>query len=220
MALIRVINPNSNDEVTDAIAAGVAPFTIPGRIDIICETLEEGPFGIQSQRDVDTVVLPLAARMKARPADAFVIACYSDPGLALCRDEIEQPVFGIMESAILTARTRGYRFGVIALSETSIRRHMRLHDALGVSAWCAGERAVDLSVADTAGAEVFERLAEAGRLLVTADRADVVILGCAGMARHRAPLEATLGIPVIDPSQAAVGVALSSLLARPETPKP
>ena len=41
--------------------------------------------------------------------------------------------------------------------------------------------------------------------------ADVIVLGCAGMARYRAPLEAHLGCPVIDPSQAAAGMALATL---------
>jgi allantoin racemase len=39
--------------------------------------------------------------------------------------------------------------------------------------------------------------------------ADVLVMGCAGMARYRAALEETLGVPVIDPTQAAVGMAIS-----------
>ena len=33
-------------------------------------------------------------------------------------------------------------------------------------------------------------------------------MGCAGMARHRLALEDALGIPVIDPTQAAVTMAI------------
>ena len=33
-------------------------------------------------------------------------------------------------------------------------------------------------------------------------------MGCAGMAHHRRPLEEELGIPMIDPTQAAVTMAL------------
>ena len=36
-------------------------------------------------------------------------------------------------------------------------------------------------------------------------------MGCAGMARHRRPLEDALGIPVIDPTQAAVTMALGAV---------
>ncbi|MFX5718303.1 aspartate/glutamate racemase family protein [Acinetobacter baumannii] len=43
------------------------------------------------------------------------------------------------------------------------------------------------------------------------DGAGVIVMGCAGMARHRKPLEAALGIPVIDPTQAAVTMAIGTL---------
>ena len=213
MAVIRVINPNSNQAVTDGLAAALAAFVIPGRIEIQCETLEEGPFGIESQRDVESVALPLVARMLARPADAFVIACYSDPGLALARAEIRAPVFGIQESAMSTALTRGDRFGVIAIAEASIPRHLRAIRAAGIESRLAGERALGLSVADSGGDGVFDRLEAVGRALRDQDGADVIVLGCAGMAPQRARLEAALARPVIEPTQAAVAQALGALLA-------
>ncbi|MEM1161188.1 MAG: aspartate/glutamate racemase family protein [Pseudomonadota bacterium] len=212
MALIRVINPNSNEDVTAGLTDAVAPFAMPGRIDITCETLESGPFGIESQRDVESVALPLAARMHARPADAFVIACYSDPGLALCRAEIAAPVFGIQESGLAMALTRGERFGVIAIADASIPRHLRAIRTMGLESRLVRERALNLTVAESAGEAVFGRLEETGQALI-GDGADVIILGCAGMARHRQKLEAALGCPVIDPPQAAVAHALGALLA-------
>ena len=39
-------------------------------------------------------------------------------------------------------------------------------------------------------------------------------MGCAGMARYRERLEDALKVPVIDPTQAAVGIALGNMLAR------
>ncbi len=213
MALIRIINPNSNPAVTAGLAEATAPFAVPGRIEIACETLEEGPFGIESQRDVETVVLPLIARMQAHPADAFVIACYSDPGLALARAEIAAPVFGIQESAMAIALTHGDRFGVIAIADASIPRHMRAIRTMGLETRLAAERALNLTVAQSATDGVFDRLAETGRLLIERDGADVLILGCAGMARHRARLEAELDCPVIDPAQAAVTLAVGALIA-------
>ena len=47
-----------------------------------------------------------------------------------------------------------------------------------------------------------------------ADGADVVVLGCAGMARYRDRLEERLAVPVVDPSQAAVAQAIGILRAR------
>ncbi len=83
---------------------------------------------------------------------------------------------------------------------------------MGVLDRLAGERALNMSVDDTArGAGTFDRLVEIGTAL-RSDGADVLILGCAGMARHRAPLERSLGLPVIDPTLAAVAMALGAVL--------
>jgi Asp/Glu/hydantoin racemase len=72
---------------------------------------------------------------------------------------------------------------------------------------------VDLSVDESArGAGTLDRLTEVGRLLV-GDGAEALVLGCAGLAGHRAALEARLGVPVIDPVQAAVATALGAVLA-------
>lgn len=208
---ILVVNPNSNQAVTQGIAAALRPYRGAG-VDIECLTLAEGPFGIESQVDSDAVVMPLVRLVEARhDASAVVIACYSDPGLAACRSVAACPVFGIQEAGILTALARGDLFGVIAIAAPSVARHRLTMRRMGVLERLAGERAAGLSVAETASDETFERLAETGRLLV-ADGADCIVLGCAGMARHRARLEAALGCPVIDPVQAAVAMALGTVL--------
>ena len=210
---ILVINPNSNEAVTDGLSVALEPLRKAGGPAIHCETLSGTPFGIESQADIDAVVEPLRRRVaEGQPAEAYVIACYSDPGLAACRQATDKPVYGIQESGILTALARGGRYGVIALSAASIERHRRYQQERGLEARLAGEQAVDLSVAESAGGEAtFEKLAEAGGALVEAAGAEVLILGCAGMAPHRAGLERRLGVPVIDPTQAAVAMALGAV---------
>ena len=211
---IVVINPNSNQAVTDGLRDELAAFSLQGGPAIECLTLTEGPFGIESQRDSDSVILPLAKLMQSRPdAGAFVIACYSDPGLDTCRSVVPKPVFGIQESGVLTAMARADRFGIIALADGSIPRHRRYMARMQVLDRFAAEVAINMSVDDSArGDGTFAKLVEAGATL-KAQGAGVVILGCAGMARHRRPLEVELGIPVIDPVQAAVTMALGVLLA-------
>lgn len=210
---ILVINPNSNQAVTDGLDAALACFRFPSGPAIECLTLVEGPFGIETQLHTEAVVLPLVHLVESRPeASAFVIACYSDPGLDACRSVARAPVFGIQESGLLAAMARGDLFGVIAISDRSVARHRRTMRRMGVLSRLAGERALGISVDDTArGAGTFGRLVEVGTLL-KGDGADVLVLGCAGMSRHRAPLEAALGLPVIDPTQAAVAMALGATL--------
>lgn len=213
---ILVINPNSNPAVTDGLEAAVAPLRFAEGPTIRCTTLMEGPFGIESQRDVDEVALPLRRLVEAdHAADVFVIACFSDPGLQVCREGTRRPVFGINECGVLTALGRGDRFGIIAIAARSIARHQRYLRQMGLTDRLAGERPLGMSVAETASGDgTLARMIEVGRTLIEQDGADVIVMGCAGMARHRAPLEAALGRPVIDPTQAAVAMAIGTLQAR------
>jgi allantoin racemase len=209
---ILVINPNSNPEVTAGLEAAVRPFAFTGGPAILCVDLPDGPFGIESAADVEAVIPLLEARVKSDPADAFVIACYSDPGIEVCRRVVARPVFGIGESAMLTAMTRGRRFGVVAILEASIPRHLAYIERLGIRGRLAAERSLELRVHELADqSRAWNRLVEVATDLRDQDGADVVILGCAGMSRYRRKLEALLGRPVIDPSQAAVGMAISAL---------
>ena len=212
MKRILVINPNSSEETTRAMAEGVAFLARPGSVAVDCVTLPEGPPGIETQRHVEQVVLPLADRIAAERADAYVIACYSDPGLHLARETVpDRPVLGIAESAYLAAIGLGQRFGVVAILDRSIPRHLRHLRQLGLIDRLAGDRALGIGVAGLSGAGVVDRIAEVGRRLIDTDGADVLILGCAGMGRHRPAIEDRLGVPVVDPAQAAVARALSLL---------
>jgi Asp/Glu/hydantoin racemase len=207
---IRVVNPNSNEAVTRGIDEAVQPLRFDGGPEIVCATLAEGPLGIETQEHVESVTLPLRRLVEADNAsDAFVIACYSDPGLHVCREGTTRPVFGIAECGVLTALARAERFGVIAILQRSIARHMRYLRQMGLMDRLAGERPLNMSVAEIASGEgTLSRMIEVGRALKEQDGANAIVMGCAGMARHRKPLEDALGIPVIDPTQAAVTMAL------------
>jgi Asp/Glu/hydantoin racemase len=210
---ILVVNPNSNEAVTKGLAAALAPVRFADGPEIECRTLAEGPYGIETQEHVESVTLPLKRLVAgSNDFDAFVIACYSDPGLAVCREATARPVFGINEAGVLTALARGEHVGVIAIGQRSIRRHVRYMRQMGLMERFAGERPLNMSVAEVAsGSKTLERMIEVGEELRDEDAADVIVMGCAGMARHRQPLEAALGVPVIDPTQAAVAMAIGSV---------
>ncbi len=210
---ILVINPNSNEAVTEGLRQAVKPLTYADGPEIVCETLAEGPFGIETQEHVESVALPLRRKVEAtNDADAFIIACYSDPGLFVAREGTSRPVFGIAECGVLTALARADRFGVIAIKSRSIPRHIRYLRQMGLMERLAGERALEMSVAETASGDgTLARMITIGRELKDLDGAAAIVMGCAGMARHRKPLEDALGIPVIDPTQAAVTMALGTI---------
>ena len=213
---ILVINPNSNEAVTEGMAKVLKSFNFSDGPEIVCVSLTQGPFGIESQADIEFVKLPLRNMVSERKdIEAFVIACYSDPGLQVCREATDRPVFGIQECAVLAAMAQGDRFGVIALQELSIRRHLIYLRQMGVIGRFAKERAVNLSVEECAsGTKTFGKLCTVAQQLRDEDQADTVILGCAGMASHRSSLESRIGIPVIDPVQAAVSMAIHTVTSK------
>lgn len=226
---ILVINPNSSQRVTDAISVAVAPLRLQGGPAVDCICLPDGPAGIETQDHVDHAgrLVARAVAEHAQAADAFVVACFSDPGLHAAREATAKPVMGIAESGLLMAMALGNHIGIISILATSIARHWRYVRAMGIESRVAADLPVGLGVAQLADeATTFARMREVGRTLIEAHGADVLVMGCAGMARYRGALEQELGRPVVDPSQAAVGMALTALrfglaasAARPARPR-
>jgi len=211
MNTILVINPNSTEAVTRGIDEACAPLRMQGGPAIETVTLKEGPPGVETQQHVDGVIPHLIELVKRNETQfaAFVIACYSDPGLHSIREVTRKPVLGISECGILTALTLGQKFGVIAILQKSIPRHLRYVGALGVSDRLAAELPVGLSVVELSNQEkTFGRMVEVGKALRGTHGADVIVMGCAGMARYRKRLQDAVGIPVVEPTQAAVAMAI------------
>jgi Asp/Glu/hydantoin racemase len=211
---VIVINPNSTEVVTEAMDRAFDPLRLAGGPKIESVTNPDGPPGIECQQHVDQVSAHICGIIQARDNDAgaFVIACFSDPGMFAAREMTAKPVFGIAESGILSALSLGNRFGVVAILPRSIPRHIRYIRSLGLETRLAGDLAIGLGVTELTDEEkTFARMVRVGEELRDAKGADVLVLGCAGMARYRAPLEDRLGIAVVDPAQAAVAMAISAI---------
>jgi allantoin racemase len=198
--------------VTKGMKEAVAPLAIHGGPDLEFRTLTSGPFGIESQADVDSVVMPLRAIVaERRDVSAFVLACYSDPGLAACREATKAPVLGIRECSVFSALMQADRFGVIALGPASIKRQSRAFREMGVTDRWVGSAPLYMTCAQSEEDGAFPTIEACAERLLD-DGAEAIILGCAGMAKHRAPLAARFGVPVVDPVQAATAQALGLAL--------
>ena len=211
---ILVINPNSTVEVTNAMDAAFDPLRDLTGPSITSITNPYGPPGIESQEHADTVAIQVLDIVKEKEAlaDAFVIACFSDPGINSTREFTRKPVFGIAESGILSALSLGNKFGIIAILDRSIPRHIRYIRSLGLEQRLAGDIAIGIGVTGLSNeTETFGRLEEVGKKLIKDKGADTLVLGCAGMAGYRTRLQESLGVAVVDPAQAAVSQAIMTL---------
>lgn len=214
---IVVINPNCNETVTAGMSAALAGFRFADGPAVDCFTLREGPPGIESQIEADQVIGPLCRFIgtEEERASAFVVACFSDPGLHAARERTSRPVLGIAQAGVTTALNLGQHVGVISILRNSVARHTRHFRAMGVDGAIAGDLPIDMTVSELEdAARVFARMTEVGTRLRDERGADVLVMGCAGFSSYREGLEEALGIPVVDPTQAAVGMAITVLRSR------
>jgi Asp/Glu/hydantoin racemase len=209
---ILIINPNSSRSCTDGIAEAVAPFAGPGLPRIDVTRLADGPPAIVTWRDWFSVAEPLCREVEREAADAYVIGCVSDPGLEAVRSVTDKPVLGMFRCAVAAALTRAERFGIIGFTQKSLPRQRRALQAMGVEGRMAGWIPLDLPM------EVLtDSIAPQGRIAAAARQlaeqgAEVIILGCAGMAKHVGITAEASGLPVIEPCQAAATAALLAVI--------
>lgn len=213
MARILIINPNCSVDCSAGIAQAVAPFRFPGGPAIDVATVADGPPAIYAWRDWHAAVEPVCRMIERETADVFVVACASDPGIEAARASTEKPVLGVFRSAVATAAARAERFGVIAIVDASKGRHMTALRSMGLDHRLAGEVALNTTMETLLRPDAARAaLIAAGRDLV-AQGAQTVILGCTGMAHHRDAVEQAIGVPVIEPCQAAAAIAVGVVLS-------
>jgi len=140
--------------------------------------------------------------------DAAIIGCFGDPGLDAARELVSIPVVGPGEASMLLAAQLGHQFGVLATLDGQTHAYRAQAFRTGVLPKLAGVRGINVSVLDlTADKDVtFRSLVQAGRRAITEDGADVLILGCMTLAFMNVTrdLSDELGVPVVNPAQAAL----------------
>ncbi|WP_251975947.1 aspartate/glutamate racemase family protein [Salinicola avicenniae] len=211
--LIHVINPNTTAGMTDKIGACATRVAAPGtRIQV--SQPESGPVSIESHFDeaISTVgVLEEVRQGEAHGADAYVIACFGDPGLLAARELTRAPVIGIAEAGFHLATLISTRFSVVTtLSRTAIIAEHLLAQ-YGFRDHCRRVRAIDLPVLEleNPAGNAYEALLAECRRARDEDGIGAIVLGCGGMADLTQRLTEALGLPVVEGVSAAVKLAES-----------
>ncbi|MED4206678.1 aspartate/glutamate racemase family protein [Neobacillus mesonae] len=208
---IKVINPNTTLAMTRGIEHAAKSKARPDT-EILAVSPKMGPISIESYYDEYLSIPGVLEEIKHDDgADAFVIACYGDPGLQAAREFTDKPVIGIAEASLYLASTLSARFSVVTVLPRIKTMIEELVDSYGMSKRVVNVRTTPMCVID------FERDPERGMELLRAegkraveeDDAEAILLGCAGMAEFADSLEEELGVPVIDGVVAAVKLAES-----------
>ena len=208
---ILVINPNSTASMTDQIRESARRCAFSGtKIEALNPSAT--PASIEGYADEAMSVPAILAAIRdgeARGAQAFVIACFDDPGLAAAREVATGPVIGICQASVQVARTIAARFSIITTLPRSVPIIEDLVREYGADHACRSVRSVNMPVlALEQDPEIAEkrllREIEAARVQ---DGAEAIVLGCAGMSDLCHRLQEKSGMPVIDGVSAAVKLA-------------
>jgi allantoin racemase len=206
---IKVINGNTFEAMTDNIGK-VASEAAAAGTEIVASTPAAGPLSIECYYD-EYLAIPYILEEIVTDEDrfdAFIIACWGDPGIEAAREITSKPVVGIAEASLYVANMLGAKFGVVTVLP-------RIHNLIehtvakvGLTSRCASIQCTSLSVVDTEALRdrAADALEIAGRAAIS-EGAEALALGCAGMSGLDTILEARLGVPVIDSVAAAVKMA-------------
>lgn len=206
---IKVINGNTFQAMTDNIGEVSRAAAAPGT-EIVASTPSAGPISIESFYDEYLAIPYILEEIVKDEAefDAFIIACWGDPGIEAAREITSKPVVGIAEASMYVANMLGAKFGVVTVLERAHNLIEHTVGKVGLAPRCASIQCTSLSVLDTE--ELRDHaclvLEGAGRKAI-AEGAEALALGCAGMSGLDTMLEERLGVPVIDSVAAAVKMA-------------
>ncbi len=206
---ILVINPNTTSSMTEKIAATARAVAAPDS-EIVATQPTMGPVSIEGFYDEAFAVPGLLGEILAADApDAVVLACFDDTGLDAARCATDVPVVGIGEAAYHFASMLANRFGVVTTLSRSVPALEHNLARYGLAARCAGVRASDVPVLDleSEGSDARERIAAEIEQSLTMDRAEAIVLGCAGMTDLARAFEQQFQVPVIDGVASAVKMA-------------
>lgn len=199
--------------MTTAIAASAASVASPGTV-VEAVNPARGPVSIETEDDERRCVPELLAEIaaaQARPVeerpDAYVVACFGDPGLDEARALVDVPVLGIAQAAMHAAALAAGSFSVVTSMSSTVPRGWELAKTHTPNA-CLGVYACDIPVVRIdSDPTTIEPIGDLCADALIRDGSAAIVLGCAAMARFAVPLRQRLGVPVVD------GVVAATLLA-------
>jgi allantoin racemase len=221
---IVIVNPNTTPAMTETIAVA-ARQAASSSTEIVAVQPSSGPVSIEGVYDgalaVPGVIEEILRAEASGCADAYIIACFDDTGLDAARSAAVAPVIGIGEAAFHVASLVSNRFAVITTLARSVSIIERNLTITGLAARCARVHATDIPVLalEDPASNARARISDMIEAAIRDERADGIVLGCAGMANLAADLSAAHRLPVIEGVSAATHLAETLVALRLTTSK-
>ena len=195
--------------MTDKIAIAARAVARPDT-EIVAASSQDGPASIQGFLDVATCVPGLLNEVvQHKEVDAIVIACFDDTGLDAVRSLVSVPVLGIGEAAYHAASMIANKFSVITTLSRSVPGLENNLLRYGLAQKCACVRATEIPVLklEEGDPATLDKIRLEIHASINEDKAEAIVLGCAGMADLMAQLSEEFGLPVIEGVSAGVTFA-------------
>lgn len=220
---LAIINPNSTESMTKKCEEVALKFKNEDT-QIWATNPKNSPKSIEGHYDEVQSLLGLMDEIKKAKewgADAYVIACFDDPGLEAARELVEGPVIGICEAAMHMSSMLASSFSVVTTLPRSIPIIEELSRKYGMEKFCSKVRAADIPVLalEDGTCNAIEKIEKEILKALEEDKCEAIILGCAGMADLTIELSKRCKIPVVDGVLCAIKLAESLVGAKLQTSK-
>jgi allantoin racemase len=207
---ILVVNVNTTASMTETVRARAQRFASPGT-EIVGLTPFFGPESVEGNFESYLAAVAVMDRVVnyTEPYDAVVQAGYGEHGREGLQELLDVPVVDITEAAAQVAMLLGHKYSVVTTLDRAVPQIEDRLKLAGLTDRCASVRASGLSVLEleeSPARAVDAIVAEAARA-VAEDHAEVICLGCGGMAGLDEKVTAATGVPVVDGVAAAVTLA-------------
>ncbi len=204
---ILVIDPVGSDRWVAGDSAYLRGKARAGTI-IDFVPLEEGPLSLESAAD-EARAVPGVVRCGLRMAaghDGVLVNCFLDPGVQALRELVDVPVAGAGEGGMVIATLLGDKFSVLCVAPNLAPRHERQARLLGLEERLASVVNLGIPVLDLEADEerTIDTAADRARAAVERNGAEVIVLGCTGLARLAQGIRGRLSVPVVEPLSAAL----------------
>ncbi|MFU0507416.1 aspartate/glutamate racemase family protein [Pseudaminobacter sp. NGMCC 1.201702] len=209
---ILVVNVNTTQSMTELI--GNAARKVANRdTEIVALTPRFGAESIEGNYESYIAAVAVMDCVRHYPGsfDAIIQAGYGEHGREGLQELFDVPVVDITEAAAATALFLGHQYSVVTTLDRAVPLIENRLLLSGLDRKCASVRSTGLAVleleSDPEGA--MTSIVREAQRAVADDHAEVICLGCGGMAELDRRVQEATGVPVVDGVTAAVKIAES-----------
>ena len=209
---ILIVNVNTTESMTEGIGAQARKVAAEGT-EIVALTPRFGAESVEGNFESYLAAIGVmdAVMRYQEPYDAVIQAGYGEHGREGLQELLEVPVVDITEAAASTAMFLGHKYSVVTTLDRAVPLIEDRLKLAGLDDRCASVRASGMAVLEleTEPERAVAAIVDQAAAAVTDDHAEVICLGCGGMAELEAKVRERTGVPVVDGVAAAVTIAES-----------